>query len=51
VLASNLPYSLPFGEACEKAAKQSWRPNRGMGARDWPALTKLNDKLDPSYRE
>ncbi len=51
VLASNMPYSLPSEEACEKAAKQFWRPNRIMGERDWPALMNFADKLDPSYRE
>ncbi|MDH3242947.1 MAG: class II aldolase/adducin family protein [Alphaproteobacteria bacterium] len=51
VLASNMPYTLPSEEACEKAASQFWRPNRVFGARDWPALVKLADQLDPSYRD
>jgi ribulose-5-phosphate 4-epimerase/fuculose-1-phosphate aldolase len=50
VLASNMPYSLSSKEACEKAASQFWRPNRVMGARDWPALMKFADSLDPGYR-
>jgi ribulose-5-phosphate 4-epimerase/fuculose-1-phosphate aldolase len=50
VLASNQAYILPSAEACEKAAQQFWRPNRVFGARDWPALLKLANDLDPSYR-
>ena len=50
VLASNQPYIRPSDEACEKAARQFWRPNRVFGARDWPALLKLADDLDPSFR-
>lgn len=51
VLASNMPYTTPSPEACEKAASQFWRPNRVFGARDWPALVKLASSLDPSYRK
>jgi ribulose-5-phosphate 4-epimerase/fuculose-1-phosphate aldolase len=50
VLASNQPYILPSEAACEKAASQFWRPNRVFGAKDWPALIMLADKLDPGYR-
>lgn len=50
VLASNQKYSMPPPEVCEHAAKQFYRPGRIMGARDWPALVKLADALDSSYR-
>lgn len=50
VLASNQPFSVPPPEVCERAAKQFHRPNRVMGDRDWPALIKLADSLDPSFR-
>jgi ribulose-5-phosphate 4-epimerase/fuculose-1-phosphate aldolase len=50
VLASNQPYSVPPPDVCEKAAKQFYRGGRRLGQRDWPALVKLVESLDPSYR-
>lgn len=50
VLASNQPYQLPAEAACEKAARQFWRPNRVLGERDWPALVILAGSLDPGFR-
>jgi ribulose-5-phosphate 4-epimerase/fuculose-1-phosphate aldolase len=51
VLASNQKYSVPPPEVCEHAAKQFYgNGKRVFGERDWPALIKLADRLDPSYR-
>lgn len=51
VLAANEKYSTPSPEACEKTARQYHRPDRIFGSREWPALVKLADSLDPSYRD
>jgi ribulose-5-phosphate 4-epimerase/fuculose-1-phosphate aldolase len=50
VLASNQPYSLPSEEACEKSARIFWGNGR-VHDRDWPALMKLADQIDPSFRD
>jgi ribulose-5-phosphate 4-epimerase/fuculose-1-phosphate aldolase len=50
VLASNQKYSMPEPEFCEKAARQFYRGGRLLGQKDWPALIKLMDSVDPSYR-
>ena len=43
----------PSKEACERSAARP-RGNQGQlplaGQREWPALLRLADKLDPSYR-
>src|ERR1700754_1938536 len=49
VLASNMPYSLPSEVFCEKYARMFWGNGR-VHDRDWPALMKLADQLDPSFR-
>jgi ribulose-5-phosphate 4-epimerase/fuculose-1-phosphate aldolase len=49
VLASNQPYSLPTEASCEKSAQIFWGNGR-VHDRDWPALMKLADQLDPSFR-
>jgi ribulose-5-phosphate 4-epimerase/fuculose-1-phosphate aldolase len=50
VLASNQRYSLPSPAACEKAEQQFWGNGRIHGQRDWPALMKLAESIDPSFR-
>jgi ribulose-5-phosphate 4-epimerase/fuculose-1-phosphate aldolase len=50
VLASNMPYSLPSKESIEKAEQQFWGNGRIHGQRDWPALVKLAESIDPSFR-
>jgi ribulose-5-phosphate 4-epimerase/fuculose-1-phosphate aldolase len=50
VLASSQKYSMPAPEFCEKAARQFYRGGRLLGQKDWPALIKLMDSVDPSYR-
>ena len=50
VLASNQPYSLPSEESCEKSARIFWGNGR-VHDRDWPALMKLADQIDPSFRD
>ena len=49
VLASNQPYSLPTEASCEKSAQIFWGNGR-VHDRDWPALMKLADQIDPSFR-
>jgi len=49
VLASNQPYSLPSQETCETTARMFWGNGR-VHDRDWPALMKLADQIDPSFR-
>jgi hypothetical protein len=49
VLASNQPYSLPTEASCENSALIFWGSGR-VHDRDWPALMKLADQLDPSFR-
>jgi ribulose-5-phosphate 4-epimerase/fuculose-1-phosphate aldolase len=49
VLASNAPYSLPSEASCEKSAQIFWGNGR-VHDRDWPALMKLADQIDPSFR-
>jgi ribulose-5-phosphate 4-epimerase/fuculose-1-phosphate aldolase len=49
VFASQQPYTLPSAESCEKSARTFWAKGR-VHDRDWPALVKLADQIDPSYR-
>jgi ribulose-5-phosphate 4-epimerase/fuculose-1-phosphate aldolase len=49
VLGSNQPFSVPSPELCEKTARQAYR-NQYVGQRDWPALLRLAETLDPSFR-
>jgi ribulose-5-phosphate 4-epimerase/fuculose-1-phosphate aldolase len=49
VLASREPYSLPSEVSCEKSAQIFWGNGR-VHDRDWPALMKLADRIDPSFR-
>lgn len=49
VLASQLPFSTPSPETCERAARQFTRSGFALGARDWPALFELAKSLDPSF--
>jgi ribulose-5-phosphate 4-epimerase/fuculose-1-phosphate aldolase len=50
VLASNQPYTLPSQESIEKTEQQFWGNGRIHGQRDWPALVKLAETIDPSFR-
>jgi len=50
VLASNQPYTLPSPDVVEKTEQQFWGNGRVHGQRDWPALVKLAETLDPSFR-
>jgi len=36
---------------CEHTARQFSSPNNAMGEREWPALMRMADEHDPSYRE
>ena len=50
VLASNQPFTLASKEAIEKTEHQFWGNGRIHGQRDWPALVKLAESLDSSFR-
>lgn len=50
VLASNQKYSMPSPEQCEHTAQQFFRNGRILGQRDWAALMKLVDSIDPTFR-
>jgi ribulose-5-phosphate 4-epimerase/fuculose-1-phosphate aldolase len=50
VMAAGRP-SLPPEAVQKKTAAQWTRDNRPLGAREWPALLRLLDKKDPSYRD
>ena len=46
---AELIYGAP--EVAEHVAKQFERPDRPAAQRDWPALLRLLDRVDPSYKE
>jgi len=49
--ASGAKIVIPSDETCERQAAQfSGNMPRLQGQREWPALLRLCDKLDPSYR-
>jgi ribulose-5-phosphate 4-epimerase/fuculose-1-phosphate aldolase len=43
-------FTFPPPEVCEHAAQQANRNGRDHGAPSWPALVRMMDRLDPSYR-
>ena len=43
-------YTFPPREVCEHAAQQAERNGRDHGAPSWPALVRMMDRLDPSFR-
>ncbi len=49
-LAGGAELNMPSPEACEKSARLFERPDRVSATRDWPALLRLLDRGDPSYR-
>jgi len=49
-LAGGVKLNLPSPEACEKTARLFERPNRAAITRDWPALLRLLDRRDDSYK-
>jgi ribulose-5-phosphate 4-epimerase/fuculose-1-phosphate aldolase len=38
-------------EVAERVAQQFMRPNRPAGKKDWPALLRMLDKMDPTYKQ
>lgn len=44
-------YEFPPPEVCEHAAQQAERGGRDQGASHWPALVRLMEKEDPSFRD
>ncbi|MCK6451930.1 MAG: hypothetical protein L6R19_13905 [Alphaproteobacteria bacterium] len=49
-LAGGGRLNMPSPEACEKTARLFERPNRPAITRDWPALLRMLDRRDDSYR-
>ena len=49
-LAGGSKLRIPPDEVIEKTARLFERPNRPPTERDWPALLRLLDRLDPSFR-
>jgi ribulose-5-phosphate 4-epimerase/fuculose-1-phosphate aldolase len=50
MLAANAKFSAPSPEMCERAARQFTDSGRAQGVREWPALFKLAESLDPSFK-
>lgn len=50
-LAGGAKVVIPPEDVIEKTARQFERPNRPPTERDWPALIRLLDQVDPSYRQ
>ncbi len=49
-MAGGAELNLPPPELCEHTARQFERPNRPAVERDWPALLRLLDRIDNSYK-
>lgn len=49
-MAGNAELVIPPPEVCEKVARQFQRANRPAETRDWPALLRMLDRTDTSYR-
>ena len=43
-------FVFPAPEVCEHVARQADGGGRDQGARSWPALVRMMEKLDPSFR-
>ena len=50
ITADSNAYTIPAPEVCEHAAQQANREGRDHGAPSWPALVRMMDSLDPSFR-
>jgi ribulose-5-phosphate 4-epimerase/fuculose-1-phosphate aldolase len=50
IMASGGKMALVGGQTAEKTARQFERPDSSYGQREWPALLRLLDRKDPSYR-
>jgi hypothetical protein len=46
-----LPFKIPSHDVCELTASQLENGATPTGAREWPALLRLLDSIDPSYRD
>ena len=49
-MASGAEMLLVPGQVAEKTARQFERDDNSAGQREWPALLRILDKKDPSYR-
>ena len=50
-MASGRPLRIPSDEVRERTAAQWRRDDKPMGMRSWPALMRMLDRKDPSYRD
>lgn len=48
---SKLPFKIPSHEVCELTANQLEGGSVPPGHREWPALLRMLDSIDPSYRD
>lgn len=51
ILGSGRPYVRPDAETCERAARQFEADPVPMGHREWPALLRELDRIDPGFRD
>jgi ribulose-5-phosphate 4-epimerase/fuculose-1-phosphate aldolase len=49
-MAGGAPLTIPAPEVAERVARAFLRPGRTAPERDWPALLRMLDRIDPSYR-
>lgn len=50
VAAMGVPLKVPPPEVCERTARQFEGPDVSVGEKEWPALLRLLEAEDPSYR-
>jgi hypothetical protein len=50
-MSSGRPLRIPSDEVRERTAAQWHRDPKPMGMRSWPALMRMLDRKDPSYRD
>jgi ribulose-5-phosphate 4-epimerase/fuculose-1-phosphate aldolase len=50
ITADSNAYTFPTPQVCEHAAQQANREGRDHGAPSWPALVRMMDDIDPSFR-
>jgi ribulose-5-phosphate 4-epimerase/fuculose-1-phosphate aldolase len=51
VLAAGREVEIPDPATCEKAARQFEEDRVPMGQREWPALLRELDRIDPGFRQ
>jgi ribulose-5-phosphate 4-epimerase/fuculose-1-phosphate aldolase len=49
-MAGGAPLTIPAPEVADRVARAFLRPGRTAPEKDWPALLRMLDRIDPSYR-